>query len=73
MFKAENDYDEERRRREFYHPNISKSFDGAYLLPSIASMIWSSSSTSEDDVVVCNKLNNNYYLNVVFCWANAVE
>jgi hypothetical protein len=72
MFKAENDYDEERRRREFYHPNTSKSFDGSYLLPSIASMIWSS-STSEDDAVVCNKLNNNYYLNVVFCWATSVE
>jgi hypothetical protein len=71
MFNSNDDYEEELRRREFYHPYLRNSFEGLYSLPSIASMI-RSSTTSGDDVIVCNSLRYTYYLNVVLCWADSL-
>lgn len=71
MFNKNDDYEEELRRREFYHPYIRNSFEGLSSLQSIASMLWSS-ATSGDDVIACNNLRNNYYLNVVLCWTDSL-
>lgn len=54
MYSDVIDHDEERRRRQFYHPELSVSFYDILMTSSVASiLLWSKSA----DVVV--RPNNN--------------